>query len=316
MEIEQKSEGSLIMGKEDYILVVGSLNYDMLIKQERLPREGETYTGEGISYAGGGKGANQAVQCAKLGVPAYMAGKVGRDSFGDMLLTNLKQYGVNTELIKRSELETGVGIVHALNGGEVYATILTGANFDFNLEDVETLDEAVKHARILILQLEIPTEVVEALIQKAHAYGVTTLLNAAPAKPVKKEVLRLVDYLIVNETESSFYSGCEIRDYASVCEAKEQLLANSGGRVIVTLGSKGSVLVTGEECVYIPAVQVPHAADTTGAGDSYIGAFAYSLFSGKEEAEACRFAARVSAVTVTRVGAQNAMPDLGGICID
>lgn len=299
--------------KRDYICVIGSLNYDIIMKQKRMPLLGETYTADSITYSGGGKGANQAVQCAKLGVDTIMVGKVGRDSFGDTLVDKLKDYGVDCSCIGRSSSPTGVGVVHALEDGTVYASIITGANFDITAREIDGLDELVRNSRIIILQLEIPTNVVEHIIRKARQYNVYTILNAAPAKEMDRKVLKLVDCLIVNETEASFYAGVDITDGNMVRANEYKLRQLTDGTIIVTLGSKGSMLLGKEEMIPIEPVKVECVAESTGAGDSYIGAFAYGKYKGMTDCQACSFAARAAAVTVTKIGAQEAMPCLSDI---
>ena len=297
----------------DYICVIGSLNYDIIMKQKRMPLQGETYTADSITYSGGGKGANQAVQCAKLGIDTIMVGKVGRDTFGDSLVEKLKDYGVDCSCIGRSSSPTGVGVVHALEDGTVYASIITGANFDITSREIDGLDELIRNSRIVILQLEIPTEVVEHIIRKAKQYHVYTILNAAPAKELDREVLKLVDCLIVNETEASFYAGVDITDGEMVRAHADRLSQLTEGTVIVTLGSKGSMLLGKEETVSIEPVKVEHVTESTGAGDSYIGAFAYGKYKGMTDRRACCFAARAASITVTKIGAQEAMPCLNEI---
>lgn len=295
---------------DGYISVIGSLNYDILMKQKRLPMKGETYTADSVSYEGGGKGANQAVQCAKLRVPTYMIGKVGNDSFGDILMEKLIAYSVRTDYMERSTKDTGLGIVHVLEDGAVYASIITGANYDITLEDIEKIEDVIYGSKIIILQMEIPISIVEDIINRAKAHGVYTILNAAPAKKINKEVLKKVDCLVVNETEASYYAEEEIYDEETAKKYAYKLIELANGAVIITLGKNGSILCHEKKCISIPAVKVEDVVETTGAGDSYIGAFAYYKYIGKSDEDACRFAARVSAVTVTKVGAQGAMPFL------
>lgn len=299
----------------NYICIVGSLNYDIIMKQKRMSLQGETYTADSIHYSGGGKGANQAVQCAKLGLDTIMVGKVGMDTFGDTLIENLKSYGVDCSSIGRSGSPTGVGVVHALEDGTVYASIIKGANFDMTTDEIDDLDEVFRNSSIIILQLEIPTKVVEYVIRKAKQHHVYIILNAAPAKEIRQDVLKMADCLIVNETEASFYTGVNITDAHKVEEYKEQLGALTNGIIIVTLGEKGSVLLgkhefKGQSFVTIAPAKVGRVTDSTGAGDSYIGAFAYGKYKGMEDEDACKLAARVSAITVTKIGAQEAMPKI------
>jgi len=307
----------------EYITVIGSLNYDILIRQKRLPQKGETYTADSISYEGGGKGANQAVQCAKLGVPVYMIGKVGRDTFGDVLNKNLDDYGVNTEHLGRSTCETGVGIVHGLDSGEVYASIITGANFDLSIADIQSQEQLIINSRMIIMQMEIPMPVIEYVIALAKQNGVYVLLNAAPAKPISEAALSVVDCLVVNESEASFYAGHEINNVDSANRYMPELLARVKGTVIITLGDQGSLLCEHEpnetdsarqgKYTVIPAAKAECVMETTGAGDSYIGAFACCKLRGLSNEDACKYAARVSAMTVAKVGAQGAMPYLSEV---
>lgn len=295
---------------KDYICVIGSLNYDIIMKQKRMPLLGETYTADSINYSGGGKGANQAVQCAKLGVDTVMVGKVGNDFFGNMLIENLKNYGVNCSYISKSDISTGVGIVHALEDGTVYASIIKGANFDITIKEIENLDKLIKNSCLIILQLEIPTNIVEHIILKAKQYNVYTILNAAPAKEINRQILKIVDCLIVNETEASFYTNVNLTDVNEVSKHQQRLHELTQGNVIVTLGAKGSVLLKNNTLAVIEPVKVNNVAESTGAGDSYIGAFAYGKIKGMNDIEACNFATKVAAITVTKIGAQQAMPEL------
>lgn len=293
-----------------YITVVGSLNYDILFKQERLAQKGETYTADSVSFCGGGKGANQAVQCAKLGVKTYMVGKVGNDHFGEFLRDSLQTYGVDITHVGESTLNTGVAEVNVLADGSVFATISTGANFDIANEDIDALDDLICGSKVLILQMEIPVPVVEYLINKASAHGVYILLNAAPAKAIAEQALQLVDCLVVNETEASFYAQTPICDVASAREHYGKLLCKVKQTLIITLGKHGSLLCSAQGCTLFEADKTVKVIETTGAGDSYIGGFAYQKYLGNTDEEACRFASTVANVTVTKIGAQPAMPYL------
>lgn len=299
--------------KNGYISVIGSLNYDIIMKQQRLPLEGETYTADSIAYEGGGKGANQAVQCAKLGAPTYMFGKVGEDDFGIKLLDNLKKYGVKTDYVYKSRRDTGVGVVHVLEDGSVYATIIAGANFDFEEEDMQVLYEVIKKSSIIVLQMEIPIPFVEEAIKFASEEDVYVILNAAPAKAITPEVLKLVDCLVVNESEASFYVGEEISDLETAKQHYKTLTGKVKNTVIMTLGEKGSLLCSNQGYKVIPVVEVKNAIETTGAGDSYIGTFAYCKYKGYSDEKACQTAAKAAAITVGKIGAQIAMPDYNDI---
>jgi ribokinase len=296
--------------KESYITVIGSLNYDMLINQERLPFKGETYTAKSIAYEGGGKGANQAVQCAKLGVPTIIFGKVGNDSFGEILVRNLIQHGVVTHYVEKSNCATGVGVVHVLNDGSVFATIVAGANYDYNQEDLIKIKEVIEKSHILILQMEIPIPIIEESIRIAHEKGVYIILNAAPAKTISLEALAKVDCLVVNESEATFYAGEQIEDITTAIKYYKALKDLVKGIVIITLGENGSMLCYNNDYQVIPVSPVSNVIETTGAGDSYIGTFAYAKYKGYSDVDACILASKAAAITITQVGAQGAMPYL------
>lgn len=294
------------MGK---IVVIGSLNFDIITKQKRLPQIGETLTCDSISFCGGGKGANQAVQAAKLGIPTYMIGAVGRDLFGDELMKRLSRYQVDTTYVSQVESPTGMGLVNALEDGKVVATISTGANFSVTTEMIDQAKELIAQSKMVILQLELPVEIVvyaAKLAKKNHNY---VILNAAPAKPLPEEIWQYIDCLVVNEPEASFYSGVEIVDRETAIKHNRQLLNRVRDLLIVTLGESGSIVFQGEHAYQIEPYQVT-AIETTGAGDSYIGAFAVRKLLGDSPEKAAQYASFVSSMTVKGVGAQGAMPTL------
>ncbi|WP_410512696.1 ribokinase [Paenibacillus sp. BR2-3] len=295
--------------KEKIITVIGSLNFDMIFKQKRLAAKGETYAADSLTTAGGGKGANQAVQCAKLGASTYLVGAVGRDGFGDFLLYSLGQYGVNTDFVNRVEETTGVGVVQALEDGTVAATISKGANYTLTRQHIEDAEPLLKKSSIVIFQLETPADVVEYGIHKACEHGCYVILNAAPAAELSSEALSKVNCLVVNEPEASFYCGAVIDDLDSAMLHCGDLFRKIGGLLIITLGKGGSLLYDGINMLHVKAADA-EAIETTGAGDSYIGAFAYKLLEGEEIAEAAVFASKVAGITVTRIGAQPAMPTM------
>ena len=299
--------------KNKYITVIGSLNYDILIKQQRLPTEGETYTADSVSYEGGGKGANQAVQSSKLGAPTYLIGKVGMDNFGDILIDKLEGFGVQTSLINRSNKSTGLGLVHVLNDGAVYATIVPGANFDIMQSDIDKIDDIILKSEIIMLQMEIPVPIVEYIIYKAKENNIYTILNAAPAKKISSAAIKHVNCFVVNETEASYYSSAHIYNIETAKEYSHKLSEMTEGIVIITLGEKGSLLCDKSGNTLIDPVKVENVVETTGAGDSYIGAFAYCKYIGLNDIDACKFATKASAFTVTKIGAQNSMPYINEI---
>jgi len=295
------------MAKKDQVVVLGSLNYDMIFRQQRMPEIGETYTADSLQTASGGKGANQAVQCARLGIPVYLAGAVGRDASGSWLLEQLQGYGVHTEYVGLLEECTGVGMVNCLQDGSVRATIYGGANARVSREAVEALRPLLADSRILILQLEIPVDTVACAVAAGRESDCYVILNAAPARSLAAEVLAGVDCLVVNETEASFYWGQPVADFASAELAARELITRVRDTVIITLGGQGSLVCRHNGRQRIPACRVK-AVETTGAGDSYIGAYAAALLRGQDAFAAARFAAAAAAITVQGVGAQPSMP--------
>ena len=292
----------------NYVVVIGSLNYDIFMSLERAPKIGETASAVSSKSGCGGKGANQAVQIAKLGVPTYMVGKVGADQMGNALRESLRGAGVDTRYLGTApNAETGMGIVDVFPDGSVMAVISRGANYAVSLEELEEVKELIRGASLVVLQLEIPQEVVAAAIRIAKAYGVKVLLNAAPAASLPEELIKSCDYFVVNEVEASFYLGETI----DTAETAERLLLETvrayGNCWVCTLGKEGALIVQDGQARRIPAVKT-QVLETTGAGDSFVGGFCYGLLQGMDEYEAGMFASYCSAVTIRFVGAQNAMP--------
>ena len=294
------------------IVVAGSMNYDIILKVKRMPREGETMTCESASTAAGGKGANQAVQSAKLGVKTFMIGAVGNDNMGEYLLSEATKYGLDVSHVKKSSVSSGMGCIHALEDGRVFATINRGANYDITADDIERADDLFRQSKILILQNEIPDEINILSAKKAKSYGLKVLYNAAPSFPERRDVLPLADVVIVNEVEASEYLGVKI---ASVDDAVREGLKVSGemrNTWVITMGSQGSVICSEGKSEIVRPYHVD-AIETTGAGDSYIGGLGYALINGMDIFTAAKFATKCSAVTVCGIGAQNSMPTLAKI---
>jgi ribokinase len=291
------------------VAVIGSLNYDIVLKQERLPEIGETITVDGVSFCGGGKGANQAVQCAKLGLETYMIGSVGNDHYGTMLIDSLKKYKVRTDYIGLADTHTGLGIVNSFPDGRLLSTISTGANYSLTVEDIDRAESIIKDSQIVILQLEIPMEVVEYSIKLAKKHHCYVIVNAAPSYNLSEDAMKLIDCLVVNEAEASFYAQHEISTVEDAVKCCDSLFKQIGNLLIITLGEKGSLLYDGTNTFCFSPEKV-NVVETTGAGDSYIGAIAYGLIHGLSKDEMGKFASKVSSKTVTKIGGQDAMPYL------
>lgn len=293
----------------DKVTVIGSLNYDIILKISRLPEKGETLPAEDATFSSGGKGANQAVQAAKLGVPTYMVGCVGDDVNGQLLIDTVSGYGVHTEFIKRVKGPSGMGVVNAMEDGSVFATIVRGANFRISKSQIDEIEDLLQETKILILQMEIPQEINQYAIDKAKEKGCLVLMNAAPAEQISEEYLKKIDILVVNEVEAAFYLGEEMNSIEKAMEGAEKLCKRYGNSCVITLGKEGAVVCDGEKTSFIQSKKVP-AVESTGAGDSFIGGMSYALAQKMSLKESCEFATRCSAVTVCRYGAQPSMPAL------
>jgi len=291
------------------ITVIGSLNYDVILKIPRLPFKGETLTANGAAFSAGGKGANQAVQAAKLKTPTYMVGCVGTDASADFLVNTAKEYGVNVDYIRKVPGSSGMGVINAVEDGSVYACIVRGANFEVTKEDVDNAMPILKESGVCILQNEIPVEIIAYAIDKAKEAGCIVVLNAAPAIELPEECLSKVDILVVNEVEAEFYCHEKIDSVEKAKTEIKEMAEKYNNNVIFTLGKDGAVAYENGTIEFIPAMKVD-AIETTGAGDSYIGAVSHSIIEGKSLIEACKFATKCSAITVCRMGAQPSMPTL------
>lgn len=293
----------------DKITVIGSLNYDIVLKIPRLPECGETLPADEAAFSAGGKGANQAVQASKLGVPVYMVGCVGRDAHGDYLLEAAQKYGVNIQHVRRCQEPTGMGLINAMEDGRVFACIVRGANFAVTKEDIDRAEELLKETYLVILQMEIPQEINEYAIEKAKKLGCKILLNAAPAAEIPLDYLKMCDIIVVNEVEASFYLKADVKNEEEARKGIVSLAKAYGTDLVITLGKAGAVVSEGGSVTFLPSHQV-EAIETTGAGDSFIGGIGYALLNGQSLTNACEFATCCSAVTVCRLGAQDSMPFL------
>ncbi len=298
--------------QQNMIVVAGSMNYDIILKVKRMPHEGETMTCESASTSAGGKGANQAVQSAKLGVKTFMIGAVGNDNMGEFLLSEAVKYGLDVSHVKKSSVSSGMGCVHALEDGRVFATINRGANYDINAKDIDMAGELFRQSKILILQNEIPHEVNIYAAKKAKDSGLKVLYNAAPSFTDRREVLPLSDVVIVNEVEASEYLGVKISSVDDAVREGLKVSASMKNTWVITMGGQGSVICSKGKSETVRPYKVD-AIETTGAGDSYIGGLGYALINGMDIFTAAKFATKCSAVTVCGIGAQSSMPTLSQI---
>jgi ribokinase len=290
------------------VVVVGSLNTDLVVRTPRFPRPGETIAGHDFHTVAGGKGANQAAAAARLGASVAMVGCVGGDDFGRQQLAGLGRLGVNVDAVRRDDTaSTGVALIMVDEAGQNSIILDLGANVRLSVADVRAAEAAIASASVLLVQLEIPLEVVEQAIQLARRHQVMAVLNPAPAQDLPPELLRHVDVLIPNESEAALLTGIDVTDMERGREAAEKLLQAGVGIVIMTLGERGALAVSRQTVVHAPAFQVD-VVDTTAAGDAFVAGFAVALAEGRELPNAVRFANAAGAVAVTRLGAQPSLP--------
>lgn len=290
------------------VVVVGSINIDLVVKATRAPKAGETISGSEFQMLPGGKGANQAIAASRLGAATMMVGCVGDDLFGRVSLDSLLSSGVNVEnVIIVPDSATGTALIVVEESGENRIVIVSGANSKVSSEAGNITENLIKSAKILILQFEIPLETNLKLIELAHDNGVKILLNPAPANKIPDQYLSLVDTLVVNQTEAELFVKFPIEGIDTAFKAAENLNQHGVETVIVTLGSKGAVLSTEEHKLFVPGIQVD-VVDTTGAGDTFVGGLAASIVAGDSLETAVKFAVCASGLAVTRMGAQPAIP--------
>ncbi|RED64555.1 MULTISPECIES: ribokinase [Cohnella] len=292
------------------VAVVGSINMDIVVESSSFPQPGETVMGRSIAYFAGGKGANQAVAAARLGADVRMIGAIGSDNFGSELLAGLKAEGIDTRGVKVTEGASGIASI-LVSGGENEIVVVPGANGELRPEDVAANASLIEEADIVLVQLEVPQDTVEAALKLAKTYGKKTVLNPAPAGRFPDEWLPLADIVTPNETELAALVGEERLDDPLVLqEATNKLHMRGASRIIVTLGANGAALSLGDgEIARVPGHRVT-VVDTTGAGDTFHGALAAAWAGGLELPEALAAAVKASALSVTKEGAQTGMPTL------
>jgi ribokinase len=288
------------------IVVIGSLNMDLSIRVPRIPLPGETISGENFITSAGGKGANQAAACANLGSQVTMIGAVGQDDFGRRMKEGLRKTGVNVSFIQENPgVPSGTAMIMVDSAGENVIVLSAGAN-SYVVIDRNT-EELIRNAKILLLQLEIPVDVVYQAIEIANDAGVPVLLNPAPAIALPQGIYSKIDYLIPNEIEASILSGIEVVDIASAEKAASVLLDRGVKTVIITLGANGAFLASGNDRHAIPAMKI-NPVDTTGAGDAFIGGFATAIVEEKPIERALQYATAAGALAATKTGAQSSLP--------
>ncbi len=293
------------------IYVLGSINADVSVTVKRMPKKGETISGESLLINQGGKGANQAVAIAKLGEQVKFIGRIGSDAYADMLYGSIKSYGVDVTHLKNTNGDSGVAII-VVENGDNRIILHRGANYEITTADVDKALLGAKSGDVFLTQLEIPLNIICYALKLAKSKGMITVLNPAPAVPLNEDVLSCVDIITPNETETQILTGINPTDEAHIALAVKQFYSYGIKNVIITLGSRGSAVSFGQEITLIPAKKVK-VVDTTSAGDTFIGAVVSQMHQGKDIVSACDFATCASAITVSRKGASISIPTISEV---
>lgn len=310
------------MLKKPKILVVGSFMMDLIASTKRAPNSGETVVGLKFQTAPGGKGANQAVQCARLGAHVTMVGQVGDDAFGKIMTDTAAAAGVDVSHVSVDKNESS-GVGHIVlevteHGAQNRITVCPGANFTLTVEDVAWLKEKIGQYDLVMMQFELPMEVIEAVAQWAHDAGVKVMINPAPAAPMSDKLLACTTYLSPNEHEAALLAdhaidvsnGINMEDVEIVSKAFQ---ARGVENLIITMGENGSIVAGKDGIHHTQCVKMPHVADPTAAGDSFVAAFCTGLCAGLPQGEALAFASHTAAITVSRMGAMPSLPTVSEV---
>ena len=282
---------------------------DIVSYVSRLPKPGETISGEGFLTNSGGKGLNQAVACSRLGGSTYMVGAIGDDSYGQALIKTLTDFVVDASCVTTVDTHSGIAVI-TVSSGQNSIIISGGANMQLPAQYVvDTLTQYAQKGDILLTQLETPIDVTYAALKTAKKLGMTTILNPAPAVILDKELYPLVDIITPNETETQILTGILPEDPDSINKGLGALIALGVKSAIITLGSNGIALYTDGKAALIPAVKVK-AVDTTAAGDTFVGTLSSALSRGEALESACKLGVKAAALTCTRKGAAISIPSL------
>jgi len=293
---------------EVHVVAVGSSNFDMVVKAEHMPKEGESMLASNLKFFPGGKGANQAVGVARLGAKTTFIGSVGQDMIGDFLIQGLVSNSIDTTHVKRDkERATGCAFIMLFPNGNNTIIVDASANFSLTPADIERAAPIIEKADALCTQLEIPLETVEASLRIARKAGKLTVLDAGPPRNCPAEILKLADIVSPNETELESLSGEQVTGRVSAREAAQKLIGLGVKTVVLKLGSDGAMLVTRKSYEHFPAFKVK-AVDPTAAGDAFTAALIVKIAAGEKMDAAIRYANMAGALAVTKLGAQPSLP--------
>ena len=291
------------------ISVLGIFVADISFSGPKIPAVGETILGNKYNVGPGGKGCNQAVAIARLGGKVNFISKIGKDTYGKLALETLKKNNINTEnIIQDEKLQTGVaGILVDKQSGKNAINVIVGAPNSLKINEMNNQINLIKSSKIFLTQLEIPKDVTLHCLKTAKENGCLTILNPAPASEISKEFYNYIDYFTPNETEAEFYTGIKITNEKEAKQAADKLINLGIKKIIITLGEKGLFYSDGQEEIHLKASSVK-AIDTTGAGDAFNGALAFSLSKGKPIKACLELANKAAGLSTTKLGAGDAMP--------
>lgn len=290
----------------DEIVVVGSMNMDLVVETDNVPQKGETVLGNDFHQIPGGKGANQAMAAGKLGGEVNFIGACGKDNFGDTLLSNLKKGGVNVENIHRVEKNTGIASITIEKDGDNRIIVIPGANHSLTPKIITNHIDIIKNASVLLLQLEIPINTMEKTVKLADKYNTTIILDPAPAQKLNSDIYNKIDYLLPNQGELKKL----LNDSSLTLDNKINKLLKMGVKnIVLTKGEDGINVYNKNDSKFYSTLDVK-AVDTTAAGDAFAGALAYGLQKNFDENKIYKFANKVAAISVTKIGAQSSLPTM------
>jgi len=284
------------------VAVVGSAMMDLTAYAQTLPEPGQTLVGELFTTGFGGKGANQAVIAAHCGAEVHFIGKLGRDLFGESIATNFSTLGINSYFVERTDTPTGIAHIWVDGNGENRIIIIPGANHEIESTKAVAAINGINNLSVVIAQCEIKQEVTLAVFSAAKTRGCTTILNPAPYQVLSQELLELCDWIIPNETE--------FRELHGQLPASDEILRTfrPGKNSVVTLGSLGAALINADGSIIRTSAPTVDVIDTTGAGDAFVGTFAYALASRMSSADALALGIKTASLSVTKKGAQSSYP--------
>jgi len=292
------------------IVVIGSINTDMVVRSSTIPAPGQTLMGHSFRITGGGKGANQAVAAARLGADVSLIARIGSDAFGEMSIESFKKEKISTENIYTdSEAPSGVAIIVVDDKGENIIVVAPGANAILNEKDIQDAEDVIKKAGIILLQLEIPMRTVAEGIRLAKKHDRMVMLNPAPAASIPEEILHSVDIITPNQTEALTITGIAVNDAVTAQQACDLLHGMGILTVIITMGEQGAYISSDSYKGLVPGFNAGAVVDTVAAGDTFCGGLAIAVSEGKSLQQAVQFANAAAALSVTKAGAQASIPE-------